>query len=197
MSTDIRFVGTTEELRSYIAFKKLELLKCKKSLSRTWDNREKISKIESLMSICDSVASLPIFKGKKMYMPELIEKVKNRRADYEKRIQETKAQVEFAQIMADRAYKEAGSFLSFENEDEYNSPEQVRARNMAIELETQKNNLKFLERENKKLWWLLGIINRPKGFFNFWPYRKQTQMCLLSFFGALMVLRYAWDATIS
>lgn len=159
---EVMFMGNSEELKQFINKKKNALI----SLNAETSDEELENRLCGMIYVCECVLDLSYFKrGKIKTMSELIELIKEDRAELKQCMEELQPDLEAAQKEAEEAFKAAGSYLANKFEDEYNSPSQERARECVDEFQILKYQYDKASEESKTKWWLLGIIHRPVGFF--------------------------------
>lgn len=163
--TEAMFLGDSRELKSYLLNKKKffkDFLKDRKD--ELSENQS--SKIKGYIEAIDEMIDQKYFKGRRVYsMSDMIEEIKIERTDLAEEMKRLKEEVDIAKKRADEAFKAENSYLANKYEDSYNSSGQIELRMLIDEYQMLKYQYGVLEMCRKSLWWLLGVIHRPSGFF--------------------------------
>lgn len=164
------FLGDSKELKKYLLAKKnfLEQMLRKNENEYT---QVQIGKIESYVRMINEILNQKYFQYLRVYsMTEMIEEIKLEREDLRIELETMKSELEKAKKMAYEVFYAENSYYANKYEEElYNSPGQVKLRELVDEyqvLEFQYSDfIKSMERRREILRMLLGIIHRPVGFF--------------------------------
>lgn len=159
-----KFIGDSKDLRIYLT-KKVKVLR---ELLKDEKDKVRKKKIADRIELVEEMLDQKYFTEDRVYtMPELIEAIKLERALLYTEYKSMEPDLNEARKLAYDAFKKAGGYLANKFEDKnYNTKEQVEAREFI-------NEYQFLEWEYEglvhlwnMLWKLLGVINRPVGFFD-------------------------------
>ena len=159
------FLGNSLELKAYLISKKKSfeelITKNNKKLSY-----EQICKIKGFVEAIEEMLDQKYFRGERVYsMSEMLEEIKLERDELIKEIEAMIPEVQRAKEMAYDAYKEEKGYYANKYEDIYNTHGQVLLRNLVDEYQALNFQVEGLEKCRKALWWILGVIHRPTGFF--------------------------------
>ena len=158
------FLGDSKELKGYLVAKRKFfkiLIKEDKELSK-----EQTDKISGYIEAIDEMLEQKYFSGRRVYsMSELIDEIKLERADLQLEMKALKSEVEEAKAKAEGAFRAQKGYLANKYEAVYNSSGQVELRKLIDEYQVLSYHYEGLEKCRKTLWWLLGVIHRPVGFF--------------------------------
>lgn len=99
-------------------------------------------------------------------MPEIIDEVKERRNSLKEGVASLEKEFETSKAKAYEAFKKAGKYMANEFEEAYNDELQINLRRAIEEYQADEFELSNMQEEIKVYWWLLGVINRPLGFFD-------------------------------
>ena len=98
-------------------------------------------------------------------MADMIEEIKLERADLLEEIEVMSLEMKRAKSLADEAFKSEKCYYANKYEELYMSHGQVQLRHLVDEYQVLLAQHEGLEKCRKTLWWLLGVIHRPTGFF--------------------------------
>lgn len=159
------FLGDSRDLKYYLVSKNKALHKIVKERGKelSKDERKKISNYEEMI---EAMLEQGIFSGRKVYqMPELIDEIKLEREDLQTAISILKEATSKAKNLADDAFVREKKYLANEYEELYNTEGQRELRQLILEYEATRAELEEYQKDWKTLWWILGVIHRPMGFF--------------------------------
>ena len=168
------FLGTSRELYYYLCQKRamlLQLLKDKRN-DYTSEQRKKIKHYYDLIE--DMLVQKYFTDGDVFSMREMIEMIKLERADLLCRLNELEIDVGIAKKLADAALAETHGYMAQQYEQEYDSYRQRALREAVDEYQALKHEYDAIVSDRKALHCLLGVINRPNGFFKNVLYTKGT-----------------------
>ena len=149
---ECKFLGDSKELKKYLITKKTFF---EQILKR---NKEGISDTQK--------EKLEGYVDARVYsMEEMIEEIKIERADLLEEIEVMKLELKKAKELADKAFKDEKCYYANKFEELYKSQGQVQLRHLVDEYQALLAQFEGLEKCRKTLWWLLGVIHRPTGFF--------------------------------
>lgn len=164
-SVEAMFLGDNRDLKCYLVNKNKALKKIEKEKKNEL-SKEQLNKINLYSEMIEDMLDLRVFNGRKVYqMPELIDEIKLQRADLWCSMDAVKEEVEKAKHVADTVFKRENSYLANAYEELYFSEGQRELRDVIAEYEVVRNEFDGYKKEWKTLWWLLGVIHRPVGFF--------------------------------
>lgn len=159
------FLGNNQDLKMYLSAKK----KFFKQLLKNKENGLSSVQIEKVSGYVDAIEDMldqKYFKGRSVYsMSEMVEEIKLERADLQAEIEIMEAEVKEARRLADEAFKTEGGYYANKFEERYDSAGQIELRMLVDEYQMLNYQKENLEKCRKILWWLLGVIHRPAGFF--------------------------------
>ena len=98
-------------------------------------------------------------------MSEMIEEIKLERADVKAIAEELDKETAEAKKIADAAFKREKCYVANSFEDAYNTDGQKELRDLIAEYDVCQMELDSYKLQYRALWWLLGVIHRPVGFF--------------------------------
>ena len=158
-----RFIGDSKDLKMYLLQKKemyRELLKGTK-------DKLYIKRIKERISLIEDMLDQKYFTEDEVYsMNELVEAIKRERADLYIEYKSMEPDLADAKKLAYDAFNTSGGYLANSYEKElYNSRQQVELRELIDEYQALEWEYEGLVKCWKVLWKLLGVINRPIGFF--------------------------------
>ena len=157
-----RYPGNSEELKKFLSRKSGSL---RQLYEKTTDKAIKRN-IKKFIDKISDVLELDYFdRGSIMTMEELIKVIKKERKKLSAEMNRLKSKLDVAEASCVEAFNEAGKYMANVYEDEYNTPEQEKLRALYDIYDSIKLEYESYERPWRIRWWLLGIINRPIGFF--------------------------------
>lgn len=164
-SQEKMYSGDSKDLKYYLMTKSKYYMYVLKARGDELSLEQKM-RIKGYVDLLDLVLRLEYFKSQRCYtMPELIENIKFERADIKGIIETLEKDAAEARKAADEALKRENSYIASSFEDAYDTDGQKELRALMTEYDACKMQLDEYKRDWKSLWWLLGIINRPVGFF--------------------------------
>lgn len=159
------FLGNSVELKVYLMAKKKYFEEFVEKNYAKLDS-EQIYKIRGFIEAIEEMLEQKYFIGNRVYsMPELIEEIKIERDELFKELETIKLDVESAKEKAYDAYKEVDGYYANKYENIYDTRPQKELRHYVDEYQSLCHQTECLEKCRKVLWWLLGVIHRPTGFF--------------------------------
>lgn len=157
------FLGNSKELKAYLITKKKVLTKALNS--ENFDHNKK-STLEAYIDMIEFMLELNFFYSRKIYtMPELIDAIKVERSELDEEMDNMKPVMDKARQMVDLAFENADRYMANKYEELYESEKQKVLRDSKTEYEIIEWEYEILEKRKRVLWWLLGVIHRPLGFF--------------------------------
>lgn len=159
------FLGNNRDLKYYLVSKNKALREIAVAKSKEL-TKEQLSKIKLYSEMIEDMIDLRIFNGKKVYlMPDLIDEIKLERAELYDLMESIKVEVEQYKAIASAIFKRENSYLANAYEELYFSEGQKELRDAIAEYEALRAEFEGYQKEWKALWWVLGVIHRPIGFF--------------------------------
>ena len=159
------YLGDNINLKYYLTTKR-ESLKSILTEKKTELSDKQKSKLVRYIDLLEDMLRLKYFDGRRHYtMPEMIEEIKLERTDIKANVDKLEKEIVEAKKIADEAFKKEKCYVANSFEDTYNSDGQKELRSLIAEYEACKMELDSDRMYCKTLWWLLGVIHRPVGFF--------------------------------
>lgn len=162
---ECKFLGDSKELKKYLVNKKASFEKLLKEQNKELSDKQK-EKIIGYIDAIEEMLDQKYFRSRKLFsMEELIEEIKIERDDLSKEIDAIRLEKEKAKQLADKAFEAEKGYYANKFEPLYDTPGQIELRNLVGEYQVLVFQIESLEKCKKALWWLLGVIHRPIGFF--------------------------------
>ena len=162
---ECKFLGDSKELKKYLITKKTFFEQILKRNKEGISDTQK-EKLEGYVDAIEEMLDQKYFRGRRVYsMEEMIEEIKIERADLLEEIEVMKLELKKAKELADKAFKDEKCYYANKFEELYKSQGQVQLRHLVDEYQALLAQFEGLEKCRKTLWWLLGVIHRPTGFF--------------------------------
>ena len=159
------YFGDNKDLKYYLTEKRKNLMRILKEKRDELSDTQK-SKLEKYIDLLEDILQLKYFDCRRHYtMPEMIQDIKLERADIKANEEKLEKKTDEAKKIADAAFRKEKCYVANPFEDIYDSDGQKELRSLIAEYEACKAELDLDKMHSKTLWWLLGIINRPTGFF--------------------------------
>ena len=137
--------GDSKDLKYYLTTKRKSLMCILKEKKDELSDKQKL-KIKKYIDLLEDMLRLKYFDGRRHYtMSEMIEEIKLERADVKAIVEELEKETAEAKKIADGAFKREKCYVA-----EYD----------VCQMELDSYTLQC-----RALWWLLGVIHRPVGFF--------------------------------
>lgn len=160
------FLGNSRDLKYYLVSKNRALEKILKE-RREELSKQQIDKISSYEEMIECMLEQRVFNSRKVYqIPDLIDEIKLERAELQSIISVHKEATEKAKKIAEEAFLRENKYLANTYEELYNSEGQQELRDLITEYEVCRFELEEYQKDWKALWWILGVIHRPIGFFS-------------------------------
>lgn len=159
------FLGDSRDLKYYLVSKNKVLKKIKKEREKELSS-EQLKKISNYEEMIEDMLEQRMFSGRKIYqMPELIDEIKLEREELLTTISALKEKALKAKNLANEAFAREKKYLANKYEELYNTEGQEELRQLILEYEALMAELEEYQKDWKTLWWILGVIHRPIGFF--------------------------------
>lgn len=160
------FLGDSRDLKYYLVSKNKALKKILKERKGEF-SKQQLDKISAYEEMIEYMLEQRVFNGRKTYqIPDLIDEIKLERADLQSAINALKEATEKAKKVAEEAFSRENKYLANAYEELYNTEGQQELRELIAEYEVCKVELEGYQKDWKALWWILGVIHRPIGFFS-------------------------------
>lgn len=162
---EVMFLGDNKELKYYLTAKRRTFEGILKERKKELSAQQK-SSLKNKIDMIDDMLDQRYFTGRRHYtMQEMIDAIKDERAELDSVITPLEEEKDAAKMRADEAFKEEKNYLANSYEDMYDSEGQRRLRELIDEYDACSEELESYKRQWRALWWLLGVIHRPVGFF--------------------------------
>ena len=157
--------GDSKDLKYYLTTKRKSLARIWKEKKDELSNKQK-SKLKKYIDLLEDILRLKYFDGRRHYtMSEMIEEIKLERADVKVIVEKLEKETAEAKKIADEAFKREKCYVANSFEDAYNTDGQKELRDLIAEYDVCQMELDSYKLQYRALWWLLGVIHRPVGFF--------------------------------
>lgn len=159
------YMGDSKDLKYTLTTKRKAFMQTFEERKDEFSDKQK-SKVRRYIDLLEDILRLKYFDGRRHYtMPEMIEDIKLERADLKALIKPLEEETAAAKKAAEEAFKREKCYVANSFEDAYNSEGQRELRDLIAEYDACRMELDMYKLECRALWWLLGIIHRPVGFF--------------------------------
>ena len=159
------YMGDSKDLKYTLTTKRKAFIQTFEERKDEFSDKQR-SKVRKYIDLLEDILRLKYFDGRRHYtMPEMIEDIKLERADLKALIKPLEEETAAAKKLADEAFKREKCYVANSFEDAYNSEGQRELRDLIAEYDACRMELDMYKLECRALWWLLGIIHRPVGFF--------------------------------
>lgn len=159
------YMGNNKDLKYTLTTKRKAFIHALEERKDEFSENQK-SKVKRYIDLLEDILRLKYFDGRRHYtMPEMIEDIKLERADLKALIEVLEEDTAVAKKAAEEAFKNEKCYVANSFEDAYNSEGQRELRDLIAEYDACRMELDMYKLECRALWWLLGIIHRPVGFF--------------------------------
>ena len=159
------YMGDSKDLKYTLTTKRKAFMKTLEERKDEFSDKQK-SKIKRYIDILEDMLRLKYFDGRRHYtLPEMIEDIRSERSRLKALIKPLEEDAAAAKKAAKEAFKSEKCYVANSFEDTYNSESQRELRSLIAEYDVCQRELDLCKLQCKALWWLLGVIHRPVGFF--------------------------------
>lgn len=157
--------GDSKDLKYYLTTKRKSLVRILKEKKSELSDKQKL-KLKKYIDLLEDILRLKYFDGRRHYtMSEMIEDIKLERADIKTIVEKLEEETAEAKKIADEVFKREKCYVANSFEDAYNTDGQKELRDLIAEYDACQMELDSYKLQCRALWWLLGVIHRPVGFF--------------------------------